>query len=71
MEVLSGASKDTLNEYVSKGYLESINSYIEKSNKVDLTGIIERVVEDFTIDGNLYTFPTDFHSILWLCLQIQ
>lgn len=60
VEVLSGASKDTLNEYVSKGYLESINSYIEKSNKVDLTGIIERVVEDFTIDGNLYTFPTDF-----------
>lgn len=60
VEVLSGACKDTLNEYVSKGYLESINSYIEKSDKVDLTGIIERVVEDFTIDGNLYTFPTDF-----------
>ena len=60
VEVLSGACKDTLNEYVSKGYLESINSYIEKSDKIDLSGIIERVVEDFTIAGNLYTFPTDF-----------
>lgn len=55
-----GQMGGSLPEYVEKGVLQDISSYMEKDNEIKESDFLESIVNTFKVDGKLYVLPQKF-----------
>lgn len=60
IELTGGAVNATYHSYIRNGYLEELTSYLEADGDLDRAELVEAVLEQQTVDGELYTIPTGF-----------
>ncbi len=50
-----------LNQLASKGIIEDLNGYLDKSSALNRSDFLENVLDAYTIDGKLMTIPAHFY----------
>lgn len=60
IELLGGSLNNDYHNYIRNGYLEDMLPYVESSDRITKSDLVDGILELQTVDGKVYSIPTGF-----------